>query len=85
MALRELALRKAAEEVDESLERYIAGRATSEESPATEERVVVCVRPGEVAAKLVRRGHRLAHRFRGAFWVVLRPQGPAGGPWSSAR
>ncbi len=69
VALRELALRKAAEEVDESLERFIAGRRT-DEVWATEERVVVCVQPSEVAAKLIRRGHRLAHRFRGTFWVV---------------
>lgn len=69
VALRELALRKAAEEVDETLERFIA--SDEREHPwATEERVVVCVRPGEVAAKLVRRGHRLARRFKGSFWVV---------------
>ena len=69
VALRELALRKTAEEVDEYLERMRAG----EESPhpwATEERVIVCVKPGAVAAKLIRRGHRLAKRFQGRFWVV---------------
>jgi two-component system, OmpR family, sensor histidine kinase KdpD len=36
----------------------------------TEERVVVCVRPSPVAAKLIRRGHRLAKRFQGRFWVL---------------
>ncbi len=69
VALRELALRKTAEEVDEYLERMTSG----EESPhpwATEERVIVCVRPSPVAAKLVRRGHRLAKRFQGRFWVL---------------
>ena len=43
------------------------------ESPhpwATEERIVVCVRPSPVAAKLIRRGHRLAKRFQGRFWVL---------------
>jgi two-component system, OmpR family, sensor histidine kinase KdpD len=69
VALRELALRKAAEEVDESLERYLATQET-ERLWVTEERVVVCVQPGDVAAKLVRRGHRLARRFKGSFWVV---------------
>jgi two-component system, OmpR family, sensor histidine kinase KdpD len=69
VALRELALRKAAEEVDDSLERLIAAHR-SERAAATEERVVVCVRPNAVAAKLVRRGHRLARRFQGPFWVV---------------
>ncbi|HEY5168027.1 MAG TPA: universal stress protein [Thermoleophilia bacterium] len=69
MALRELALRKTAEEVDEYLERMTSG----EEPPhpwATEERVIVCVRPSPVAAKLIRRGHRLARRFQGRFWVL---------------
>jgi two-component system sensor histidine kinase KdpD len=69
VALRELALRKAAEEVDESLERYVASQETERPS-VTEERVIVCVTPNEVAAKLVRRGHRLARRFKGSFWVV---------------
>jgi two-component system, OmpR family, sensor histidine kinase KdpD len=69
VALRELALRKAAEEVDEALERYV--QAHDHDHPwATEDRVVVCLRPGEVAPKLVRRGHRLARRFKGVFWVV---------------
>jgi two-component system, OmpR family, sensor histidine kinase KdpD len=69
VALRELALRKTAEEVDEFLERMTSG----EESPhpwATEERVIVCVRPSPVAAQLSRRGHRLAKRFQGRFWVL---------------
>ena len=69
VALRELALRKTAEEVDDSLERYIAAHET-EHPWATEDRVVVCIRPNEVAPKLVRRGHRLARRFKGTFWVV---------------
>jgi two-component system, OmpR family, sensor histidine kinase KdpD len=68
-ALRELALRKTAEEVDEFLETYIA-----EHEPdhpwATEDRIVVCVRPGNIGPKLVRRGFRLAKRFKGSFWVL---------------
>ena len=88
MALRELALRKTAEEVDEYLERMNAG----EESPhpwATEERVIVCVRPSPVSAKLIRRGHRLAKRFQGRFWVLhVRTHAQIGGPatsrWSSS-
>ena len=78
MALRELALRKAAEEVDDSLERLIAEHQR-ERASATEERVIVCVRPGAVAAKLVRRGHRLARRFKGPFWVVYVHKGQPGG------
>ena len=69
VALRELALRKTAEEVDETLQDYIDEHEI--ETPwATEERVVVCVKAGPVAAKLVRRGYRLAKRLKGHFWVV---------------
>jgi two-component system, OmpR family, sensor histidine kinase KdpD len=79
VALRELALRKTAEEVDDSLERIIAGDETIHPW-ATEERIVVCVRPSPIAAKLVRRGHRLAKRFQGRFWVVhVRTPGQIGG------
>jgi len=69
VALRELALRKTAEEVDEKLEDYIETHEI--ETPwATEDRVVVCVKAGPVAKKLVRRGYRLAKRLQGHFWVV---------------
>ncbi|MCX6363292.1 MAG: universal stress protein [Actinobacteria bacterium] len=79
VALRELALRKTAEEVDDSLERIIAGDEAIHPW-TTEERIIVCVRPGPVAAKLIRRGHRLAKRFQGRFWVVyVRTPGQLGG------
>jgi two-component system sensor histidine kinase KdpD len=69
VALRELALRKTAEEVDEKLQDYIDEHEI--ETPwATEDRVVVCVKAGEVAKKLVRRGYRLSKRLQGQFWVV---------------
>jgi two-component system sensor histidine kinase KdpD len=69
VALRELALRKTAEEVDESLQHYMDEHEIR--SPwATEDRVVVCVKAGPVAKKLVRRGYRLAKRLQGQFWVV---------------
>jgi two-component system sensor histidine kinase KdpD len=79
VALRELALRKTAEEVDDSLERIVA--ADDAVHPwATEERIVVCVRPSPIAAKLVRRGYRLAKRFQGRFWVIyVRTPGQLGG------
>lgn len=79
VALRELALRKTAEEVDDGLERIMAGDEAVHPW-ATEERIVVCVRPSPIAAKLVRRGHRLAKRFQGRFWVVyVRTPGQLGG------
>ena len=63
VALRELALRKTAEEVDESLQDYIDEHEI--ETPwATEDRVVVCVKAGPIAKKLVRRGYRLANGCR---------------------
>jgi two-component system sensor histidine kinase KdpD len=69
VALRELALRKTAEEVDETLQHYMDEHEIS--SPwATEDRVVVCIKAGSVAKKLVRRGYRLAKRLQGQFWVV---------------
>jgi two-component system sensor histidine kinase KdpD len=69
VALRELALRKTAEEVDETLQDYIDEHEI--ETPwATEDRVVVCVKAGPVAKKLVRRGYRMAKRMQGKLWVV---------------
>jgi len=69
VALRELALRKTAEEVDDYLEKYLV--ENEPEHPwATEDRIIVCVKPGEQAGKLVRRGFRLAKRFQGRFWVL---------------
>ena len=69
VALRELALRKTAEEVDEFLERITQGEEALHPW-AAEERILVCIRPNGVAAKLIRRGHRLAKRFQGRFWVL---------------
>jgi two-component system sensor histidine kinase KdpD len=69
VALRELALRKTAEEVDESLQEYIDEHEI--ETPwATEDRVVVCIKAGPVAKKLVRRGYRMAKRMQGKLFVV---------------
>ena len=62
-------LRKTAEEVDEFLERITAGEEALHPW-AAEERIVVCIRPSPVAAKLIRRGHRLAKRFQGRLWVL---------------
>jgi two-component system sensor histidine kinase KdpD len=67
-ALRELALLKVANQVDDSL----LGRWTKEEpAPDVRERVLVCVsRPGELSDTLVRRGARIAQRARGDLLVV---------------
>ena len=69
VALRELALRKTAEEVDDYLER-IAPDADVLHPWVAEERILVCVRPGPLAHRLVRRGNRLARRLQGRLWVL---------------
>ncbi|MEI6725676.1 MAG: universal stress protein [Actinomycetes bacterium] len=69
VALRELALRKTAEEVDDYLEKYLVDHEP-EHPWGTEDRVVVCVRPGDQAKKMIRRGYRLAKRFQGEFWTL---------------
>ena len=69
LALRELALRAAAERVDESLEDYVE-RHGIRDAWRTQDRVLVCVAPTESATTLVRHGSRLARRFQGSFWTV---------------
>ena len=66
-ALRELALMRVANQVDETLlSRWSKGRALE-----TRERVLVCVsEPGASAQDLVRRGARIAQRARGDLVVV---------------
>jgi len=75
VALRELALRKTAEEVDEELERFIATHDVDKTWGAADHVLVaVTARPGN--AKLIRRGYRLARRMAGDLWVVhIRPAG----------
>lgn len=67
-ALRELALLKVANQVDDSL----LDRWTKEgAAPEVRERVLVCVsRPGEISDDLIRRGARIAQRARGDLLVL---------------
>ena len=64
VALRELALRQAAQDVDEQL-RALVPTTTAAPTKAVRDRIVVCVSPREVSFKLVRRGYRLATRMQG--------------------
>jgi len=64
VALRELALRQTAQDVDEQLQALVP-KAGGAPLKAVRDRVVVCVSPREVAFKLVRRGYRLARRLEG--------------------
>jgi Osmosensitive K+ channel histidine kinase len=65
-ALRELALMRVANQVDEDL----LLRWTKETIPDTRERVLVCVSRPELAEDLVRRGARVAQRAHGDLLVV---------------
>lgn len=77
VALRELALRRTAEEVDDELEHFIEEHDVDKTWGATE-RVLVAVTPRSLGAKLIRRGYRIAHRMDGRFWTLCaRPSGVA--------
>lgn len=69
VALRELALQMTAEEVDEELHRYMNAH-DMEQGKLAREHVTVCIAPGPLASKLVRRGYRIAKRLQGDFDVV---------------
>ncbi|TCL76831.1 two-component system sensor histidine kinase KdpD [Hydrogenispora ethanolica] len=68
-ALRELALRHAAEEADEDLEAYLAEQGIRANWQAAE-RVMVCIAAGPTAKMLIRRGARIAKRYR-CEWLVV--------------
>lgn len=75
-ALRELALMRVANRVDEAL---LAGWSKPR-SPETRERILVCVSRPEVSEDLIRRGGRIAQRTQGdllAVHVVTGERGPA--------
>jgi two-component system sensor histidine kinase KdpD len=65
-ALRELALMRVANQVDETL----LSRWTKGTAPDTRERVLICVSHPDFSADLVRRGARIAQRARGDLLVV---------------
>lgn len=69
VALRELALRKTAEEVDDDLDEFIASHDVDKTWGAAD-RVLVAVTARPFSSKLVRRGYQLAHRLGGDLWVV---------------
>jgi two-component system sensor histidine kinase KdpD len=69
VALRELAMRKAAEEVDDDLDEFIASHDI-DKTWGVVDRVLVTVTPRQQSAKLIRRGYQLAHRLDGDLWVV---------------
>jgi two-component system sensor histidine kinase KdpD len=77
VALREMALRRTADEVDDDLTRFLQEHDV-DKTWGVNERVLVAVTPRPLGAKLIRRGYRLARRMNGRFWVLyVRPPGVA--------
>jgi two-component system sensor histidine kinase KdpD len=75
VALREMALRKTAEEVDEDLDEFME-RHDVDKTWGVADHVVVTLTPRPLAAKLIRRGYRLSNRLDGRLSVLyVRPPG----------
>ena len=68
-ALRELALRRTAERVDEQMLGYMKSRAIEGPWPVTE-RLMICVGPDGLGPAVVRAGHRLAEQLK-AQWSAV--------------
>lgn len=68
-ALRELVLRQAAEDVDEELDDYMK-REGIKDNWHTVERIMVCISASPNAKKLIRRGARIANRYKCEWYVV---------------
>ena len=70
VALRELALRVTADEVDEQLHQYMDAHKMAQGKVAREY-IVVSVAPKPLSLRLVRRGYRLARRTQGEFSCIF--------------
>lgn len=68
-ALREIALRETAEEVDEDLAEYMKKEGIKD-NWRTVERIMVAVSPNPASKKLIRRAARLANRHKAELYVV---------------
>ncbi|MBB6698523.1 sensor protein KdpD [Clostridium algidicarnis] len=68
-ALREIALRQVAEEVDEDLAEYMKEHEIRE-NWHTAERVMICISSSDSSKKLIRRGARIAKRYK-CEWLVV--------------
>jgi two-component system sensor histidine kinase KdpD len=68
-ALREIAMRRAAERVDDQMRTYMRTRDITGPWPASE-RVLVCVSPSLMSERLVRAGRRLASDLHAEWFVV---------------
>jgi len=68
-ALRELALRRAAERVDVQMRAYMRTSAISGPWPAGE-RLLVCISPGALGEHLIRAARRLADELKGEWFAI---------------
>ncbi len=75
IALRELALRRTAEQVDEQMEVYRRDTGVHEIWPATE-RILVCVGPNPRSIRLIRAARRMAAGLR-AEWIAVHIEAPS--------
>jgi two-component system, OmpR family, sensor histidine kinase KdpD len=69
IALRELALRQVTEQVDRSLESYMAAKAI-QKNWAVRDRLAVCIHPNPYAQYLIARAARMARRLDAEFFAV---------------
>jgi two-component system sensor histidine kinase KdpD len=69
IALRELALRRTAERVEDQMRGYRAAHGIDRTWPAGE-RLLVCIGPNPASARLIRAGRRMAAALHGD-WIVL--------------
>ena len=74
-ALRELALRRAADRIDEQMRAYMQTHAITGPWPAAE-RLLVCIGPSPLSVRLVRTARRLAQRLN-AEWFAIYVETPA--------
>ena len=74
MALRELALRRTAERVDEQMQTYRQDKAVAQVWPAGE-RILVCISPSPLSTRLVRAAKRMAAGLR-ADWMAVYVETP---------
>lgn len=74
-ALRELALRKAADQVDGQMLSYMQSHAIAGPWP-TRDRIMACISPSPLMPRLVRTARRIAERRR-APWIALYVETPA--------
>ncbi|WP_341962720.1 KdpD-like non-kinase potassium sensor [Planococcus maritimus] len=73
-ALRELALREIADDVDERIER--SSGALFDGPVGIHEKILVCVHYGTTSEKLIRRGYRMANRLNAELYILNVTDGP---------